>query len=157
LRDLGVGEAVDLPQDHRGALRLGKVAHVGDDRAELLPRLHLLERRGAVVMRVEVHRVLALGHGGPEVVQAPVAGDPVEPRPSLDRPLVRDHRRVCRHEHLLQHILRVLHRVQEVAAESQEARLIAVEENLEGAVVPIPDQSDEAIVALQPQERGSPR
>jgi hypothetical protein len=40
-----------------------------------------------------------------------------------------------------------------VAAEGEQARLIALHERLEGAVVATTNQSDEFFVALQPQER----
>src|SRR5436190_19876931 len=91
------------------------------------------------------------------MVQAAVASYPVEPGPGVDRPLVGDHRRVRRDEHLLKHVLGVLHRADEMTAERQQARLVAVEQDLESAVVPVTDQSDETLVALQPQKRGPPR
>ena len=150
LGDLRVGEVVDLAQDHRRPLRLRKLLHVGDDLAQLLPLLHLLERRRPVLVRVDVHRVLALRDRPPQEVQAAVAGDPVEPRAGLDRPLVGDHRRVRRHEDLLQHVLGVLRRMEQVAAEGQQPGLVAVEQDLEGPIVPLANQSDEPFVALQP-------
>ena len=157
LGDLRVGEVVDLAQDHRGPLRLGKLLHVGDDLAQLLPLLDLLERGGPVLVRMDVHRVLALGDRPPQVVQAAVAGDPVEPRPGGDRPLVGEHRRVGGDEDLLEHVLRVLLRVEQVPAEGEQAGLVAVEQDLEGPIVPVANQSDEPLVALQPKQRRTPR
>jgi hypothetical protein len=55
------------------------------------------------------------------VVEAAVAGDPVEPRARVDRPLVGEHRRVRLDEDLLEHVLGVLGRAQHVAAERQQA------------------------------------
>ena len=153
LGDLRVGEVVDLAQDHRGPLRLRKLLHVGDDLAQLLPLLDLLEGRRPVLVRMDVHRVLALGDRPPQEVQAAVAGDPVEPRAGLDRPLVGDHRRVGGDEDLLQHVLGVLRRVEQVPAERQQAGLVTVEQDLERPIVPVANQGDELLVALQPKQR----
>ena len=70
-----------------------------------------------------------------QVVEAAVAGDPVEPGPRVDRPVVGEHRVVGGDEHLLEHVLGVLRRADQVPAEGQQARLVAVEEDLEGALV----------------------
>ena len=61
------------------------------------------------------------------------------------------------HEHLLQHVLGVLRGVEQVPAERQQPRLVAVEQDLEGAVVPVANQRDESFVALQAQQRRAPR
>ena len=52
-------------------------------------------------------------------------------------------------EHLLEHVLGVLGRAQHVAAEGEQARVVAVEEDLEGVIVAVADQRDEPLVALQ--------
>jgi hypothetical protein len=103
-------------------------------------------------VRAVVHRLLALGDGLAKVVEAAVAGDPVQPRPHVDRPRVGEHRRVGVREHLLKHVLGVLGRAEHVTAERQQARVIAIEQRLEGTVVPGADQRDQALVALQTQQ-----
>ena len=97
---------------------------------------------------MDVHRVLALGHGAAQVVEAAVAGDPVEPRPHVDLALVLEHRRVGVGEDLLEDVLGVLAALQHRLAEAEQAGVVAVEQRLEGAVVAGPDQLDEALVGL---------
>ena len=72
------------------------------------------------VVREDVHRVLALGDGLAEVVEAAVAGDPVEPRPHVDLALVGEHRRVGVGEDLLEHVLGVLAALQHRLAEAEQ-------------------------------------
>ena len=67
--------------------------------------------------------------------------------------VVGEHRRVRLDEDLLEHVLGVLGRAQHVAAEGEQARVVAVEQDLEGVVVALADQRDEALVALQPEQR----
>ncbi len=92
-----------------------------------------------------------------QMVQAAVAGDPVEPRPRVDLPPVGEHRLVRGDEYLLEHVLGVLRRADHVPAEGQQARLVAVEEDLEGALVPVADQRDQLLVCLQAQQRRASR
>ena len=70
---------------------------------------------------------------------------------ALIGPLVGADRVERSREDLLQHVLGVLLRAEHVPAEREQPRLIALHERLEGAVVAAPDQSDELLVALQPQ------
>ena len=58
-----------------------------------------------------------------------------------------------RDEHLLQYVLRVLRRGEHPAAEREQPRLITLEERLERSLLPLADQCDQALVALQPQQR----
>ena len=148
-RDLLVGHRVDLAQEQRRALRLGKVRDVGEQAAELVAVLDALEGRGPVLVRVDVHRVDALGDGPAEVVEAAVARDPVEPRARVDVPRVGEHRLVGGDEDLLEHVLGVLARAEHVLAEGEQARLVAVDEDLEGARVAVADERDELLVALE--------
>src|SRR3712207_7909258 len=62
---------------------------------------------------------------------AAVARDPVQPRLHHDRSRVGPDRPVGVHEHLLQHVLRVLGRAQHVAAEGQQSRLRSEEHTSE--------------------------
>ena len=107
-------------------------------------------------MRVDVHRVDAIGGGLAQMIERAVAGDPVKPGPRVDRPVVGEDRGVRRREHLLEHVLGVLRRADQVPAERQQPRLVAVEENFEGAVVALADQGDQLLVWLQAQQRRSP-
>jgi hypothetical protein len=43
-----------------------------------------------------------------------------------------------------------------MAAKCEQARLVALDERLECAMVPAPDESDQLLVALEPQERRTP-
>ena len=102
-------------------------------------------------MGMDVHRVLPIGPGLAQVIQAPIPRDPVEPRPGVDRTLIGQHRRVRRDEDLLQQILRILARRDHVPAEAEQPRLVPVEKHLERPVVPSTNQGDELLVALQAQ------
>ena len=107
-RDLLIGEGVDLAKEQRAPLRLGQPLDVKDERPELSALLDLLRNRGAVLVRVDVHGILALGHGLAKVVEAAVAGDAVEPRPRVDRAVVGEDRLVGGNVDLLEHVLGVL-------------------------------------------------
>ena len=96
-----------------------------------------------------------VGDRAAQVVQAAVARDPVEPRARVDRPVVGEHRVERGGEDLLQHVLGVLGRAEHVAAEGEQPRLVALEERVEGAVVAAPDERDQLLVALEP-EQGRP-
>ena len=137
--------------------RLGKLLHVGDDVAELLALVHGVRGRGAAVALEHVHRVLAGGLRPAQMVEAAVARDPVEPGPGVDRPVVGADRVEGGREHLLEHVLGVLLGAEHVAAEGEQARLVALHQRLEGAVMPAPDERDELLVALQPQQRRAAR
>ena len=67
--------------------------------------------------------------------------------------LVGEHRVEGGGEDLLQHVLGVLARGQHVAAERQQARLVAGDERLEGGLVAAPDERDEPLVRLQSEQR----
>ena len=58
-------------------------------------------------------------------------------------------------EDLLEHVLGVLGRAQHVAAEGEQPRVVALEQDLEGVLVAVADQRDEPLVALQ-LEQGRP-
>jgi hypothetical protein len=152
LGDLLVRQCVDLAQQQRGPLRLRELLHVGDQEAELLAAVDLVRGRLPVLGQVDVHRVHADRLRASQVVQRPVARDPVQPRPHVDRPVVGQHRVEGRREDLLQHVLRVLLRGQHVPAEREQPRLVARHQRLEGMVVPAPDHGDEALVRLQTQQ-----
>jgi hypothetical protein len=95
-----------------------------------------------------VHRVEAGRDRAAQVVQAAIARDPVEPRARVDRAVVGEDRVEGGGENLLEDILRILGRAEHVAAEREQPRLVTLEERVEGAVVPAPDERDQLLVAL---------
>jgi hypothetical protein len=105
---------------------------------------------------VHVHRVLALGDGLAKVVEATVAGDPVQPRPQVDLAVIGEDRAVGVDEDLLEDVLGVLGRAQHLPAEAEQAALVAVDDRLEGAVVATPQQRHQPLVALQAKQRRAP-
>jgi hypothetical protein len=119
LGDLLVAHRVDLAEQEGRALRLGKVADVLEQAAELLAVLDPLVRGDPVHVGVGVHRVLPVRGGLAKVIETAVARDPVEPGAHGDRALVGDHRVVGRDEDLLEHVLGVLGRAQHLAAEAE--------------------------------------
>jgi hypothetical protein len=86
------------------------------------------------------------------MVEAAVAGDPVEPRAHVELAVVCPHRVVGGSEHLLEDIFRVLLRAEHVATEREQARAIALEEELKGAVVPASNERDQALVRLESEQ-----
>ena len=156
LGDLLVAHRVDLTQEQRRALRLGELADVGEEVAELLAVLDPLEGGHPVHVGVGVHRVLTVGGRLAKVVEAAVASDPVEPGPHRDRALVGDHRVVGGDEDLLEHVLGVLGRAQHLAAEAEEARLVALDQSVEGVLVALPGQRDELLIVLEAKEGRAP-
>ena len=69
----------------------------------------------------------------------------------------REHRVERGGEDLLEHVLGVLLRAEHVAAEGEQARLIALDQRLERAVVAAARERDQALVTLKPEERRAPR
>ena len=110
LGDLLIGQGVHLAQDERCLLSLGQVVDVADQQPELLALVHLVGGGGAVLGEVVVHRVHADRLGSAQMVQAPVAGDPVQPRTDVDRPVVGEDRVERGGHHLLEDVLGILAR-----------------------------------------------
>jgi hypothetical protein len=105
---------------------------------------------------VGIHRVLAVGGRLTKVVEAAVAGDPVEPGPDRDRPLVRDHRVVGGDEDLLEDVLGVLGAAEHLAAEAEEPRLVALDQRVEGMLLALAGESDEVGIVLEAKEGRAP-
>ena len=156
LGDLLVAHRVDLAEEECRALGLREMGDVLEEVAELLAVLDPLEGGDPVHMGVRVHRVLAVRGRLAKVVEAAVAGDPVEPRAHRDRAPVGDHRVVGGDEDLLEHVLGVLGRAQHLAAEAEEARLVALHESVEGVLVALAGQRDEVLVGLEAEKGRSP-
>ena len=108
--EVGVGHAVDLAHQQRRALLVGEAADVGDQAAQVLAPLRVLER---VVQRGPRHLEHVGGgrHRAAQVVDAAVVGDAVEPRADVDRALVGAQGAERAHEDVLQHVLRILARL----------------------------------------------
>ncbi len=92
----------------------------------------------------------------PQVVQAAVAGDAVEPRARVDGTVVGADRVEGRGEDLLEHVLGVLARGEHVTAEREQPRLVALDQSLERAVVAAADESHQALVRLEPEQGRAP-
>ena len=108
--ELGVAQPVDLAHQQRRALLLGQAADVADEPPQVVAPLRLVDR---VEQRLARH-LEDLGRGRvrpPQVVDAAVVRDAVEPGAHVDRAAVAAQRPERAHEHVLQHVLGVLARV----------------------------------------------
>jgi hypothetical protein len=156
LPDLLIGQRVDLPQQKRRALRLGQSLDIGEQQSEVLTTMHLVGRREAALRVVDVHRVHADRLLSPQVVEAAVPRDAVEPRPNVERPVVGLHCVERGREHLLEHVLGILLGREHVPAEREQACLVAAHQGLEGAVMASTNERDETLVGGEAQEGRSP-
>ena len=102
---------------------------------------------------MDVHRVHPDGLDPPKVIEAPVAGDPVEPGTDVDRPLVGQDRVEGGGEDLLEHVLGVLPGAEEVPAEGEKPGVVARDQHLKGGVVAPAQQRDQPLIGLQAQQR----
>ncbi len=153
LGDLLIGERIHLAQHQRRPLGLREALDVVDEEAELLALVDLVGRRRAVLGQVDVHRVDADRLDLPQVVEAAVARDPVQPRPHVDRAVIVEDRVERGREHLLEHVLGVLAGPEQVPAEGQQTGVVARDEHLERGAAPAPDQRHQALVGLQTEKR----
>src|SRR3712207_1661855 len=85
-------------------------------------------------------------------VQRGVVDDPVEPGPQLADLVAAEQRRPRRHEGLLEGVLRT-RLGQQPAAVAQQLAPVALDDGLEGALVTLAGERDEAVVALRAQQR----
>ena len=85
--------------------------------------------------------------------QAAVAGDRVEPGLEADRPLVAAQRAIGGHEGVLEGVLGLLARAEHVPAEGEQAAVVAVEDELEGALVAGAHAGHEGVVGPPARER----
>ena len=156
--ELRVAEPVDLAHQQRRALLLGQPADVGDEPLEVLAPLRLVDR---VEQRLARHledlrrrRVRP-----PQVVDAAVVRDAVEPGAHVDRAAVAAQRPERAHEHVLQHVLGVLARMrrEHLAHVREQPLAVAVVEHAERLVGACAEERDELLVGAQPQQRGGKR
>ena len=151
--EVGVRHAVHLAHQEGGALLLRELADVGDELAEIVAALGLLDR---VVQRLARH-VEDLGRGRDrtaQMVDAAVVGDAVEPRAHVHLTVVVAQRPVGAHEDVLQHVLRVLPGTggQHLAHVGEQPLAIAVVKDPERFVVATAERRDQLLVRAQTQQ-----
>ena len=151
--EVGVGHAVHLAHQERGALLLRELADVGDELAQVVAALGLLDR---VVQRLAGH-VEDLGRRRDrtaQMIDAAVVGDAVQPRPHVHLAVVVAQRPVRADEDVLQHVLRVLARAggEHLAHVGEQPLAIAVVEHPEGLVVAATECRDQLLIRTQSQQ-----
>ncbi len=144
-----MGDVARLGEDERGALVVGQLVEVAQDVAEVLAALD----DGAEMLRLRLGRVLerALAPGAQDG-EAAVAGDRVEPRAQLDALVRADELAVGRHERVLDGVLGLLEGADHVAAEREDAAMVAVVDGLERRLGAGTDELDEAIVGGEAEQ-----
>ena len=91
------------------------------------------------------------------MVQRAVSRDSVEPWADVDRTVIGQHRVVRRGDDLLQYVLGVLARGEQVPAEGEQPGLVARAEHLERCGLATAGERDQAFVGLQPQQGRRPQ
>ena len=151
--DLVVRDGAELGEHQRGPLVLGQRRDVAEQLADVLAPLRL-GRQVLGGRRVElVERQLA---AGAQHREAAVARDRVEPRPELDLRSAAHEVAVGGHERVLDRVLRLVGRGQHVAAEREDAAVVAVIDRLEGRLAPAAHERDEPLVGGDAQQHGRP-
>jgi hypothetical protein len=138
-----VGVVAELEEHERGALLLGQALEVGQKPAQLGAPVDVggeAVGRGAGLVE---GNLLA---PGAQHRQAAVARDRVEPGLEADLPVGRPHRAVRGHEAVLQGVLGLVAVAEHVGAEGQQPAVVAVEDELEGAIVTGAHARDEGLV-----------
>ena len=149
--DLLVGDVAELREHQGGALVLGQVRDVGQDRPQVLSRCHLGRQTVRGGQGDLGHRALAAGAQHP---QAAVAGDGVEPRPQRGRRLGAPQVAVGGEERELHHVLGLLPRAEHVPAERKDGPVVAVEQRLERPLRAGAHLLDQSLIGRQPQQSG---
>ena len=142
-------EIAQLEQDQGRALLLGEVGQVVDELAQLDPLLHLLDHAHA-----GDQVFLERQRGGPASAdhrEAPVARDRVEPRLDVDRAVVLGQRAVGRGKGLLHGVLGLLVGAEDLAAEGEDGRPVALEQHLEGRLAAPAHERGQAAVSGEGQ------
>ena len=132
-----------LEEDERGALLLGQLLEVGQQAAELGAAIDIGGQAVAGGMPVVEGHLLA---ARAQDRQAAVARDGEEPGLEEDRPLAAAQRAIGRHEGVLEGVLGLLVAGEHAPAEGEQAAVIAVEDELEGALVAGADPGHEGVV-----------
>jgi len=119
--------------------------------AQVLAPLHL----GGEVLRGRlVHLAQRPLPTGAEHGEAAVAGDRVKPRAQLNRLRRADQVPVRGHERVLDGVLRLLRGAEHVAAEREDAAVVAIVDDLEGRLGARADVVDKALVGSDAQQHG---
>jgi hypothetical protein len=138
-----------LEEHEGGALIRRQPLQVSQDLAQLLAPVDLI---GDIIERGVIERELTeLGaRPAPQVGEAAVAGDRVQPGPKRNRVASGAQRPVCGGERRLQRVLARLSRSQHLHAEREDTARVSIVDRLERAGVAVPDASDEQVVGLVP-------
>ena len=148
--DVGVRPAVDGDGEQRRALALGERGDGVEGLAHVLALLDLGGGARTQVRRLDQRGVVASGllHG----VQGSVVHDAVEPGPQVTdrRPVAQ--RPPGAHERRLHHILGARLLREEPSRVAQQRPAVAVDDRVEGTVVPGDDQVDQPLVRLRAQQ-----
>lgn len=123
---------------------------------ELLTAMHRVDRVGALVRDVKVNRSQVDGLGAAQLIEAAVPCDPVQPGTQADRAVVGKDRFVCRYEHVLQDVLGGVTRPEQVVAEPDQARPIAVHQRFERSMIAAPDMGDQSLIGLKSEQGQAP-
>jgi hypothetical protein len=155
IRNVRVRHAGHLAHQQCRALLLGQATDVGDQPPERFPSLGL----GG---RIAVGDVVADGEQvrerlrAPQLIDAAVVRDPVEPWAERHRPVAGAKTGVRAHEHVLERILDVGSAPgQHLTHVSQQSRAVAIVDDAEGLLVALTEQRDQLLVRAQSQERGA--
>ena len=134
-------------EDQRGALALGQPLEAGDERAELLGAEKRSRVGRGVAERGSVGLDVGRADGAAQDVERAVADDRVEPGLERHLAVVGAQGAQRADERVLDDLLGVVVRAaQELARVREQARLVAVVDRVEGAVVAGADQVDELLV-----------
>src|SRR2546423_14539982 len=90
------------------------------------------------------------------MVQRAVSRDSVEPWADVDRTVIGEHRVVRRGEDLLQYVLGVLARGEQVPAEGEQPGLVARAEHLERCGLATAGERGQAVARMRPPQGGRP-
>ena len=147
-RDLGLRVVAELEQHERGALIERQPVHVLQQLAELLAPLQLLgwavERRTICRDSVELDHVPA----SPQLRQAAVAGDRVQPWPQREAAIPVAQREIGGHECQLQRVLSAIATSEHLRAERQHRGGVPVIDRLERGLIATADARNELVVAV---------
>ena len=137
---------------------LGQPADVVHELGQVLAPLGLLDR---VVQRLarDLEHVGRRRHRAPQVVDAAVVGDAVEPRAQVHVAVVGAQRAVGAHEDVLQHVLGVLARAgaQHLAHVGEQPLAVAVVDDAERLLAAGAEQRQQLLVRAQAQQRRAER
>ncbi len=158
--ELRIAHSGELAHQQGRALLLGEAADIGHEPSQRLAPLGLGDR----VLDRCPDQLDQLGSGwcrAPQLVDAAVVGDAVEPCPEREIAIVRPQARVGADEHVLERVLGVVARARQHLARIREQPLaVPVVDDAERLIVPGPEQLDELFIRAQTKQRrsdGDPR